>query len=202
MTGAVVRVAVAALLAASLRGQDPAAALPPAIEDLAGRVPLIVAGSCTLVRSEWNEKKTLITTTATYQVDRVVKGRLAKGEVVVRQLGGTMGKITQALVGGPSFHVGERSLLFLKADAAGELRVYGLAAGKRPIYRDPRSGVDRVRLDDGAAGELHGLPDAAARRESAAPSARASVPFHGDIALEALAKLLAKPLAAGPSPAR
>jgi hypothetical protein len=128
------------------------------MEDLTKRVPLIVVGRCDELQSAWNAENTLITTTATYSIERVVKGRHASRDLAVQQLGGTVGPITQAVLGGPRFRVGERSLLFLVPDGAGQMRVYGLARGKQDVHRDPSSGVDRVRLDDGVESRLMDVP--------------------------------------------
>ena len=186
----------ASVSADSPSGAAPARASRPApssrqIEELAGHVPLIVVAVCSDIRSDWNSAHTLITTTATYSVERTVKdertgGGLARadravtevagGGLTVRQIGGTVGRITQALIGGPEFRLGERSLLFLTPDAAGDLRVYGLALGKQLVYRDPRSGIDRVRLGGGAETALHGSRDL----RTAAGSSIANGPAHSN----------------------
>ncbi len=185
------RFAAAAVLAAALSGQGARSADHRRIQDLAGRVPLIVAGRCTSVRSAWNDEKTLITTTTTYDVERVVKGDLErKKDLVVRQVGGSVGNITQRLVGGPRFEVGERSLLFLRPDASGELRIYGLGLGKRRIDRDPASGIDRVRLDDAAEPDPPGLPDPSRPATSALPAARGGGRAAEDVSLDSLVETL------------
>lgn len=178
------------LLGLSLAGSNAVAGNPHTIEDLASRVPLIVVGRCDGLQSAWNSDMTLITTTATYRIERVVKGNHSGRDLDVRQLGGSIGRITQSVLGGPQFRVGERSLLFLAPDGAGQMRVYGLGRGKQDLHRDPRSGVDRVRLDDGAETRLIGRPAGSDSRGSVGSSVSSAHTLSGDIPLDTLIKTM------------
>ncbi len=112
---------------------------------LSEKAKVIVVGQCTDIKYGWNEKKTLISTYATYQTDQAVKGALDQQEVVVKSLGGTVGRITQTTVGGPQFSVGERNLLFLTdSDEPNAFRLVGLNQGKVDIQTDSKSGTDMV----------------------------------------------------------
>ena len=67
--------------------------------------------------------------------------------IVVKALGGTVGTITQVVLDGPQFAVGDRDLLFLvPSDEAGAYQLFGLGQGKVPVRRSTGAGRDLVRL--------------------------------------------------------
>lgn len=126
------------------------------VERFLDQAELVVVARATNVQAEWNAAGTSIYTNVVYDVERVVKGTAALETVELHELGGTVGKITQAVVGGPQFSVGQRDLLFLVPSDAGGYRTYGLSAGQLPVHHDPASGRDVVRVD--MSGALHGVP--------------------------------------------
>lgn len=120
---------------------------PMELDDLAAAAKVVVVGRCAEVRSAWNAEHTLIHTWATYEIERSVPERPARDRLTLRALGGTVGPITQAVVDGPRFVVGERDLLFLgDSDEPGVYRLLGLTQGKMPLVPHPRTGEDHVVL--------------------------------------------------------
>lgn len=112
---------------------------------LTDRAQVILVARCTSIESRWNAGRTIISTYVGYQVEEVIKGAADGRRVVVKALGGTVGHITQMVVDGPTFHIGERSLLFLiGSDEPGTFRIQGLKQGKFRVYKDPRTGQTMV----------------------------------------------------------
>jgi len=66
----------------------------------------------------------------------VFKGELPVGEISVRQLGGSFGDLRSWVVGSPQFTLGEKALLFLRADRHGNPRVAHLYQGKFAVSLD------------------------------------------------------------------
>lgn len=104
------------------------------VDQLTRNAAVIFEGEVASVRSEWNADRTRIYTTVTIRVGQFHKGNLARDVVDVRFAGGTVGEITMAIVGQPSFVADERVFLFLKpnfeqrdtpivGDEIGKLRV-------------------------------------------------------------------------------
>jgi hypothetical protein len=121
--------------------------LPVDLEDMSGRASLVAVGRCTDLRSAWNAERTIIHTWATYELDRAIPDRRPREQIEVKVLGGTVGNITQTVVGGPVFVVGRRDLLFLTdSDEPGVFRLCGLTQGKVPIIANPATGESEVRL--------------------------------------------------------
>ena len=132
------------------------------LQTLTQRAEMIVVGRCTAIKSAWNAKRTLISTYVSYEVEETIKGGVGDQQIVVKTLGGTVGSITQMVVDGPTFEVGERALLFLTAsDEPATFRIQGLRQGKLKIHSDSRTGErflmrDASRLMQGA--ERRGVP--------------------------------------------
>ena len=118
------------------------------IERLTQESQVILVGQCKAINSAWNARRTIISTYVTYDVEEVIKGPSSNQQAIVKTLGGTVGSITQTVVGGPRFEIGERDLLFLtKSDEPKMLRIQGLRQGKIKIHSHPKTG-DTVRLRD------------------------------------------------------
>ncbi len=132
------------------------------LQTLTQRAEMIVVGRCTAIKSAWNGKRTLISTYVSYDVEETIKGGLRDQQIVVKALGGTVGSITQMIVDGPTFEVGEQVLLFLTAsDEPASFRIQGLRRGKLRIYSDSKTGErflmrDASRIMHGA--ERRGVP--------------------------------------------
>ena len=117
------------------------------LEQFTRNAEVIVTGRCSSVSSIWNKEHTLISTLATYQIDEAIKGNVSSNRIVVIALGGTVDEITQTVLGGPKFKIGERSLLFLVASKTpGAFMIFSLGQGKWDVETNPVSGVDKVRI--------------------------------------------------------
>ena len=88
--------------------------------------------------ANWNESRTRIYTVTRLEVGHVLKGPVQAGEEIrVRQIGGSVGEITQRVAGNAHFTAGEEVLVFLDQDAKLGLHyVIGMAQGKYTINRN------------------------------------------------------------------
>lgn len=104
------------------------------LDDMARRVPTIVHGRVARSVAGWNDDKTRIWTWTELVVTETLKGKHAP-LVLVKQPGGEVGPIGQAVAGAATFREGEEVVLFLEPapDEPGAYRVSGLAAGKVAI---------------------------------------------------------------------
>lgn len=74
-------------------------------------------------------------------VEEALKGPFHEGqEIVLRQLGGTVGDVNATVSGAPQFRQGERVLLFLDSWSDGALRVAHLFLGKYDLVEDGKTG--------------------------------------------------------------
>jgi len=141
------------------------------LQKLTQRAEIIVVGRCTAIQSAWNAKRTLISTYVSYDVEETLKEGLWDKQIVVKTLGGTVGSITQMIVDGPTFEVGERALLFLTAsDEPATFRIQGVRRGKLRIYSDSRTGERFLMRDTSPL--MHG----AERRGAPLQGGNSSVP--------------------------
>ena len=123
--------------------------IPPTFESLVSSANTIFVGEVMDVRSEWiaTRQGRAITTYVTFKVEDVWKG--AVGAVTQLEfLGGTMGDTTMEVVGMPTFHEGQRSVLFVHGEVLSASPLVGFWHGRMRIETDPY-GVDRVRTFDG-----------------------------------------------------
>lgn len=114
-----------------LLGAATAVAQVPDLDALIRRSGMIVEGSVVAVRSEWDASRTQIHTHVSLRVLALHKGELTQPKLDLRLLGGTVGNITMAVIGQPTFTPGESVLLFLRPDyAQGEFPIVALEHGK------------------------------------------------------------------------
>jgi hypothetical protein len=114
------------------------------LDELVGASTMAVVGTPTARESKWEVVgggKRIVTYTRV-QVDRSVFGD-APAEVVVRTLGGTVGKIGQYVSGEAAIGTGTQALLFLAGKGA-SLHVTAMAQGHYPVLRDEQ-GVARLQ---------------------------------------------------------
>jgi hypothetical protein len=95
--------------------------------------------------SEWNATHTQIVTITTLAVSQSLKGN-ASSTIQVRELGGTVGQVTQSIMGDVSFRPQGEYVLFLEPDNGSDYHVVGLSQGAYPIYADAASHDERVVL--------------------------------------------------------
>jgi hypothetical protein len=84
-----------------------------------------------------------IVTYTRVRVEETVAGVPSGAELLVRTLGGHVGKIGQVVHGEAVLKPGERSLLFVRPEVDGRLAVAGMAQGHYPVLAD-RDGTLKV----------------------------------------------------------
>jgi uncharacterized lipoprotein YajG len=89
----------------------------------------VVQGEVVEVYSFWNREGNAVLTEARVLVNEVVAGQ-APSEVVVRTFGGRVGDYVLEAHGFPTFHEGQKVLLFLQRAADQSLRVTGYRLGE------------------------------------------------------------------------
>jgi len=118
------------------------------LEELAGSSDYIIHGVVSSVTADWNEEHTLIYTTIDIDLRDQFAGEPLGGALRLRQLGGTVDGIDQAVLPTlPGYVKGEEVLLFLRSVQGGQLVVSGLTQGKFTVRRDPRAVEARVTRD-------------------------------------------------------
>ncbi len=134
------------LSAAWLATAGPAAATSAVAisdRDLVASSQAIVAGEVRGSASGRHEGH--LYTYVTIDIEEAFKGPFRAGQtVVLRQLGGSDGRVTSGIHGAPRFGEGERVLLFLDTWSDGALRVAHLFLGKYDLVTDARTGTLRA----------------------------------------------------------
>ena len=105
----------------------------------------IVQGRVVNQVSEWNATRTQIVTITTFEVSQTYKGN-ASSTVQIRQLGGTVGPMTESVPGSVSFRLDGEYVLFLEPAGDSNYQVVGMSQGSYPVYRDAASHEERVVL--------------------------------------------------------
>lgn len=126
-------------------------------EELAREARTILIGTCTSIKSEWNEERTKIFTYIRISPQNFLKGEEIPEEITIQQLGGEVGEIGMRVDETSVFEEGEEVLLFLKRGRKGLHRILGLSQGKFSVKTDPiterkilfRKRVERVRTRHG-----------------------------------------------------
>jgi hypothetical protein len=126
-------------------------------DELANQAQTIVTGTCTSIRSEWNEEGTKIFTYITIYPQTSLKGDQIPPEITIKQPGGEVGEIGMHVDGVSVYEKGEEVFLFLKKGPKGFHRTLGLSQGKFSIKTDPitrrkvlfKKRVKLVRTRDG-----------------------------------------------------
>lgn len=129
--------------------------VPVPVETLISNSELIMQGKAVRSWSQWNEQHSLIYTYTEFTVDRTLKGDASSsqpgsaGKVIVKQLGGSIGGVTQHVSGVHYWQAGEEAVLFLRASVAKDHTqvVVGLTQG---AFRVERLGSGEVRVSNGA----------------------------------------------------
>jgi len=105
------------------------------IDDLTVRADCILVGTVVDAQSKWDTQRTTIHTVVTIAVELVLKGCSDQQQIPVTVPGGTIDGISMGASASPSFHSGERTVLFLQRE--GDLwTVLGGFQGKLPIEDD------------------------------------------------------------------
>jgi len=113
------------------------------LDDLVQKSGRIIVGKCISSESRWNDRNTLILTTARFAVSEPLKGS-SDGFVNVVTVGGTLDGITQTVSGMPVFEPEEEVLLFLEPSKNGHWQPLGMSQGKFRILRNRQTGEQEV----------------------------------------------------------
>lgn len=109
------------------------------LEQLAREADLIAMGRIQGVTSQESVDRSTMTTVVTLSVEEQWKGPKAS-TITVKQPGGSVGGLTQRVMGEPQFSVGEEVILFLKKGRNGSYVTVGGVQGKFLIKKDLQSG--------------------------------------------------------------
>src|SRR5688572_24072475 len=118
--------------------------IPVSTDDLAVSSRAIVAGRILNVEASWNPERQAVYSYVTFDVERVLKGDVQPGLVVLRQRGGQTDRHVTWVEGAPELHAGHRALLFLNTDREGALRVAHLSLGHYAIELDATTGREHA----------------------------------------------------------
>lgn len=124
--------------------------IPPTFEELVSKAQTIFVGEVVNQRSMFQNtpQGRSIITVVTFQVADVWKGD-ASPITQLEFLGGTVDDLRMTVQGMPTFHIGQRDVLFVGSTVRTVSPLVGLMHGRLRIEREPVSGVDRVRTHDG-----------------------------------------------------
>ncbi len=145
------------------------------LTELARQSEQVVVGTALEASSRWEHigRQRRIVTYTRVRVDESIAGSATDSEILVRTLGGKVGKIGQVVHGEALLRIGESAVLFVGDAPDGTPSIAGMSQGHYPIRTDSR-GTRRLAPsprsfelygDDAAQKELSGrtLPDARAR---------------------------------------
>lgn len=114
--------------------------VPIADDDLTLSVRVIIEGRVEKMESRLNPSRLAVVTFVTVRVDRVLKGPLEPGVIVLRQMGGRTDDHATEISGAPRFEPGQLVVLFLNTDHDGALRVAHVSLGHYRVEIDPATG--------------------------------------------------------------
>ena len=137
-----------AILAVALGPAAPARAtsmVSMSMEQLAQASSDIVQARVVSQVSGWNATHTQIETITTLEVSQTLKGSAAS-TIQVRQMGGTVGPVTQTVMGDVYLRAQGEYVLFLEPDNNSNFHVVGMSQGAYPIYENADSHDERVVL--------------------------------------------------------
>lgn len=96
----------------------------------------IVVGKCIGQESRWDATKNWILTYSTFEIEETLKGQPSQRITIVTP-GGTVGNLTQEVIGVPKFREGEENVVFVRNSQAGPTVLY-LEQGNYKVRKDDR----------------------------------------------------------------
>ncbi|HYM01000.1 MAG TPA: putative Ig domain-containing protein [Blastocatellia bacterium] len=111
-------------------------AIMPSDDDMIVGARAIVVGKVISVESALNDSRSDVFTYVRLDINRVLKGSVRTGELILKEPGGIAGGIEGVVFGAPQFAAGERVLLYLDTWPDGSQRVYQMFLGKFSIISD------------------------------------------------------------------
>jgi hypothetical protein len=141
---------LAVLLTAVARPAAPTSVVAPTLDDLVARAEQVYVARVVAVQAGWTASRAgrAIVTDVTFAIERTIKGP-TYAERSLEFLGGTVGDDTLHVSGMPTFHVGDRDVLFVSDTGRPVSPIVGFMYGRFRIVRDAASGVDMIRTHDG-----------------------------------------------------
>ena len=139
-------IAAATLALAGLLGSSASAIVHPlAFEEVVAGAETIFLGRFADSRAFWEESQSgrLIVTRVVFAVERVYKGP-PMIQTSLDLLGGTIGDMTMRVEGVPTFHRGDRDVLFVRPTTRALNSLVGGESGRFRVERDER-GQDAIR---------------------------------------------------------
>jgi hypothetical protein len=112
-------------------------------KDLTGKSTAVLYGKCSKIKSEWNDKKSIIFTYVTVVPEGYIKGNLGS-EVILTIPGGQVGNIVYEVSDMPFFTEGEELVAFVWKNPAGKNLITGGSQGKLKIEKDKNTGKRMV----------------------------------------------------------
>ncbi len=141
---------LAALSAYSVPRADATIIIKKTLTQLAAESERIVEGKVVERTAAYAPGTGIIFTHYRLRIARNLKGKAVES-LVVSEVGGTVGDITQRVAGMPQYALGETVLLMLKKDALGHWRTHGLSQGAFRMNWNPAAKDWVIRLDRGLA---------------------------------------------------
>jgi hypothetical protein len=142
-------VGAAALLIARHAGASTFVMLDEA--QLAARSVAAVRGTVTAIESGYDVASAGVRTYVRIARAEDLFGALPAGDIVLREIGGRAGGVSEWVYGSAEYRVGEEVVVFLTATADGALRTTAMAMGKFAVIRDGAGVATAVRtLGEGA----------------------------------------------------
>jgi hypothetical protein len=151
------------------------------LEELVRHSDIIGVGICEKTRSVWLEKK--VYTIATIRVTQSIKGQVqANGTLEVYLLGGQVSQpmpINMHVTGEAQVAVNEEMVLFLEGHGRDKryLRFVGMAQGKIPVLKDPKTGGKTAAFGE----PIKGVHMVDAQGKPVDPKADSEPPKHGSL---------------------
>jgi hypothetical protein len=140
-----------AILACVTTAAHAMSVIAPSFQELVGSATVVVRGVVTDVHAVTVEtaQGTAIRTLVTFQVERVLKGT-AGDTLTLTFLGGKVGKRTLAILGMPTFKVGDREIVFVGNNGQTICPVLAAGYGRYHVRHDAASNRDFVARDNNA----------------------------------------------------
>jgi hypothetical protein len=118
---------------------------PVDIDTLTRRASIIVEADVADVRAAWTPDGTQIRTKVRLRVRQYLKGGHGEDTLEIEHLGGTIGELTFAVLGQPTFETGERVFLFVAPNVGqGDFPIVAGEHGKFTVETDPRSRAEML----------------------------------------------------------
>jgi len=139
---------LAAVLVRAMAAISPAQAttmVSMSMEQLTQASSEIVQARVVNQASAWNATHTQIITVTFFAVSQSLKGN-APSTIQVQQLGGTVGHVTQSIMGDVAFRPENEYVLFLEPTGGTAYHVVGMSQGAYPVYQDATPHDKRVVL--------------------------------------------------------